>query len=155
MSLDFAIDGVSMRVPGCCEAFDLAPLLAGSAIRGKDRLAPGTAGVIANPRRKTVTKVNIELKLFGTNSFAGVAHADYEEGLARNFAHLQANVTEPIDTGDGTRTAALTWGSLAIPTVRAHVDDNLSPSTVRGGRIIEATLRLSFPDGLFDLTGLA
>lgn len=151
---DFTIDGTSVRVPGCCEAFDLAPLIGGSAKRGQDRLLPGTAGVIANPRRKTVTKVNLELKVFGDRDFAGVAHADYDEGLALNMAHLQANVADPPTIGD-TRTGVLTWGSLSIPSKPLVCDDDMSPETSKGGRMILATLRLSFPEGTFDLSGLA
>lgn len=144
------IDGVSLNVLGFCLAPDLTPLLAGSAQRGDDRRVPGTAGVIARPRRNDVTVVNLELLIFGANTAAGVAHPDVRTGIYRNLKFLQQNVTAPTGTGDGTRTATLTWQSEAPITKPVHVLGSIDAADART-TMVRGVLRLSFPQGLFDL----
>ncbi len=154
MALDYLdIDGVSLNKRLCCQVVDLSELLSGSDERGSDRLVPGTAGVIAYPRRETVTVVNLPIAIFGHYDFAGVAHPDTRTGLALNAAYLQANVTGSSGVGDGTRTATLHWQSLGTVSKPVHVYKKLDlaadgPSKMRG------ILRLSFPEGLFDLSSL-
>lgn len=150
MNETLEIDGVSLNVLGFCLAPDLTPLLAGSAQRGEDRLVPGSAGVIANPRRITVTVVNLELLIFGDNTEAGVAHPDARTGIYRNLKYLKDNVTDPTGTGDGTRTATLTWQGEAPVTKPVHVLGSLDTADART-TMVRGVLRLSFPEGLFDL----
>lgn len=151
MSKNLTIGGIPLRVTGCIQAVDLAPLIGGSAVRGRNTLIPGTAGVIAQPRRITETKVNIDLKVFGYKTFAGASHPNVEDGVGINFGYLVANVVTPPTPPTATRTAALTWGSLTIATKPVQVDADLSPRFVDGPNMITATLRLTFPEGLFVL----
>lgn len=153
MAETLAIGSVTLDVDGCCKVRDLAPLVSGSDVRGSDRLVPGSAGVIANPRRETVTVVNLQLMLFGAKDFAGVAHPDVRTGLLLNAAYLQENVSRPTGVGDGTRTATLTWQGLAAVVKPVHVLGDLSLAG-DGPNMMRGILRLSFPEGLFDLSSL-
>lgn len=150
MNETLEIDGVSLNVPGFCIVADLSPLLAGSAQRGEDRRVPGSAGVIANQRRIDITVVNLPLMIFGDNTEAGVAHPDIRTGIYRNLKYLQANVTNPTGTGDGTRTATLTWQSETPVTKPVHVLGSIDTADART-TMVRGVLRLSFPEGLFDL----
>ena len=150
MNETLEIDGVSLNVLGFCLVPDLSPLLAGSAQRGSDRPVPGSAGVIANRRRIDVTVVNLELMIFGANTVAGVAHPDVRTGIYRNLKYLQANVTNPTGTGDGTRTATLTWQGETPVTKPVHVLGSIDTSDART-TMVRGVLRLSFPQGLFTL----
>lgn len=148
------IDGVSLNVTGCCRVIDTAPLLDESDVRGSDRLLPGTAGVIARVRRETVTVVNLNLAIEGYRSFAGATHTDTRTGLVANIAYLRKYVTAVVATGDGTRTATLHLPSGSTLTRPCHV---LGRMTLAGDGPYKAlgVLRLSFPQGLFDLASLA
>lgn len=151
MADSFAIGGVSLRIADCWWLDDIGPLLSGSAQLGDDRVVPGAAGVIPYPRVETVTKINLKLTVMGYRDKAGSAHPDTRTGIALNAAQLQADMTQPPATADGTRSATLTVGSLATLTKPVHVLGEMDfggygPNGLRG------VLRLSFPEGLFDLT---
>ncbi len=150
MNETLTIGGVSLNVRGFCLVPDLTPLLSGSAQRGDDRRVPGTAGVIANRRRRDVTLVNLDLLIFGDNTVAGVPHPNIRTGIYRNLKHLQANVTNPLATGDGTRTATLTWQGETPVSKPVHVLGSIDTADA-GTTMVRGVLRLSFPVGLFDL----
>lgn len=150
MSEYLAIDGIALNVEGCCKVRDLGPILNGSEHRGSDRLVPGSAGVIANPRRIDVTVVNLPLMLFGRRSFTGTLHPDQRTGLALNVAYIQKNITKPITTGTGTRTATLHWEAQPTLSKPVHVLGGLDLAG-DGPPMLRGVLRLSFPEGVFNL----
>lgn len=143
------IDTVKLGVEGCCTIEDLGPVLGGSAHIGGDRLIPGGTPV-AKARQLTVTEVSLRLLIFGDNDFAGSAHSDAYTGLYENLQTLHSDVLT-IPSGDGTRTATLHWDSQTELEKPCHV---LPPLDLvwQGTSFFRAILRLSFPEGLFDLT---
>lgn len=145
------IDGLSLELDDCWHVEDYAPVLSGSDQRGEDRLVPGSAGVVANPRRNTVTRVNLRMLVFGWKDWNGAAHATHRAGIGKNSAKLQAAMTSPPTTAGGTRTATYHLDGLPAVSKPVHVLGDMTfvgygPYALRG------VLRLSFPEGLFDLS---
>lgn len=143
------IGSTKLGVEGCCTVEDLGPVIGGSSYIGGDRLIPGGTPV-AKARQRTVTEVSLRLMVFGDNDFDGVAHGDPYTGVYENIQTLHANVLA-IPAGDGTRTATLHWDSQTELTKPCHV---LPPMDLvwQGSSFFRGVLRLSFPEGLFDLT---
>jgi hypothetical protein len=150
------IDGTNLCLPFCCMLADLAPLKAGTLMRGEDRRLPRRAsatdtGVIVHPRRPDATPVKLRISVFGEYFFDGTAHPDTRTGLAINGAYLQHNVVKPPSLLDPRRTAVLHVQGLPELTKPVIVEGPLDltsdgPNVERGG------LRLLFPEGLFDLS---
>lgn len=143
------IGTVAFNVVGCALIPDLSPLLSDSDQLGDDVLL-GSGGVSAYSRIETITVVNLEVLIFGEKDFTGAAHPDVRTGLYRNLKHIHTNVTAPVPTGDGTRTATLTWQSETPVVKPVHVLGNMSTADDRT-TLIRGVLRLSFPEGLFTL----
>lgn len=138
------IDGVPLP-SDAWDVLSLLPLWHGPQVRGSDRLIPGAAGVKAYRRRATVTVRTLELVIYGHVDEDGNPNVDVRAGLEANVAYLRANVADPTNVGDGTRTAVLHLPSGATRTADVHVVGfdlgEFGPTSVR------ATLDLSIPSG--------
>lgn len=145
----FDIDGTSFTLLGFVLVPDLSPLLGHSAQRGGDRPIPGVPGVDPKARVLDVTVVNLGLIIQGEITSASVAHPDVRTGLYRNMKELQALSTPPA-TVAGTRTATLTWHGEAPISKPVHVLGDMQ-TAADGWHQLRAVLRLSFPEGLFEL----
>ena len=145
------IDGLSLEIPQCWHTEDIAPLLSDSDVRGaQDRLVPGDAGVIATPIRETVTVVHLSMLIYGWKNHLGVAHPSVRAGLGINRAKLKASVTTPLDAETITRTATLHVDGLDPVSKPVKV---LGLQTAGYGYYaLRGVLRLSFTEGLFDLS---
>lgn len=127
---------------------DLTSLYDEADVRGDDILIPHSAGVLAQPRRRTVTKKALPIVVFGDYDLDGVAHTDPREGLAINTAYLMTNVVAPPGTGDGTRDAVWHLWDGSTKAADVHVLGGLglkrkNPITVEG------VLVISIPAGRF------
>lgn len=138
------IDGVPLHTHAW-RIVDLAPLQQGAARRGADRKVPGAPGVRAYPRRANVTVHALEMFVFGHLDEDGAPHADPREGLEENVAYLRANVTDPTNVGDGTRTAVLHLPSGATRQAPVHVEG--FELAALGPVAFAAVLTLSIPEG--------
>jgi hypothetical protein len=140
------ISGVSLNTPAW-RVLDLTDLWLDGRQRGKDRLVPGAAGVVANMRRRTVTEVDLPMVIIGDCDQTGAAHTDSMDGLWRNVDYLNDNVCSPTGTGDGTRAAVLTLPSGTTLAESVHVLGLELGASSRTGKL--ATLTLSIPSGKF------
>lgn len=151
------IGGVSMNraawmaggnADGDGSLFDLLTLVEQ---RGDDRVLPGAAGVIAYPRRVTVTTHEIRLVVVGDVDETGAENADHTRGLYDNLAYLMSNVVAPVASSTGTRAA--TWdppGGATQLTADVHVTGIRKRSVSLGNQAIwQGNLLLSIPAGAF------
>jgi hypothetical protein len=114
--------------------------------RGADILLPGTAGVIANPRRLTVVKHILQLVFNGNYDSDGNLEADPHLQVRLNVAEVAA-VAAPVSSGDGTR--LVTW---TRPEGAVSADCHVGPLRIGervSSSVLRATLDLSVPDGTF------
>lgn len=139
------IDGVSLHRPAFV-VVDLTPLWLDGDQRGDDVLLPGAVGVIAEPRRVTVTKRTLPLLIDGEWMPDGTAAPDPWIGFQASIDYLRANLTEPTGVGDGTRTATLTMPNGDVRTGPVHVGP-LGLGKFLDGRG-RASLDLSLPQGM-------
>lgn len=139
-----SIAGIALATPAFC-ATDLSDLLRPADQRGGDRVIPH-GGVIAKPRRRTVSKRSLPMYIDGALDQNGVAISNYRTGVDTHIAYLIANLVEPITSGTGTRSATLVLatGSYTTP---VHVE--ALDIGDRDGRLVFATLHLSIPAGQF------
>lgn len=121
--------------------------------RGEDRVLPTATGVVAYPKRRTVTPYSLRLIVIGDVNSSGVANADDRVGLQTNLAAIKA-VIDTASTGTaGTVTATLTRFTGASLTGAVHVLKleqqryGLSESG-KEGSWYEGTLQLSIPAGI-------
>ena len=138
------IDTVIIGTPACvCQNLYV---LHSTAHRGVDRILPGSAGVVAYPRRLHAIVHQLELVFFGDLDSDGVATASPQEGLRDNIAEVAA-IAAPVTTGDGTR--SVTWTRADGST--ASADCHVGPLTVGGGSSAwaRAMLELQVPSGQF------
>ena len=140
-----AIDGVDLHTMAWCVP-DLSALWGTPDVRGSDRLLPGSAGVIAYPRRRTVTRYSLPLLVNGHWDEDGIEHGDPEAQLARNWAYLQDNLLDQPGTADGTRTAVWTLPDANVVVADVHVLGTAAP-TIVAGTVLRTTLELSVPGG--------
>jgi hypothetical protein len=140
------IDGISLDT-NAWRITDLRPLYGAADVRGQDRLLPGVAGVVPYRRRRTVSMRALELAIFGdydTDDEPTVG--DFAAQCDANIAYLRANVADPTNVGDGTRTAVLHRADLSFESGQVHVVDF---TFARGGPDWAVfTLGLSIPDGV-------
>lgn len=100
------IDGVPLQCAGWTHT-NLWEMWSGPATRGTDRIIPGAVGILSKPRRATARRVQLAVTIFGDRAWDGTPYVDPRVGLWTNVDHLRTNVTDPVTTGDGTRTAVL------------------------------------------------
>lgn len=150
-----SIDGVLLHTPAW-DLPDLGELWFPAAVRGSDRVISGLTGVLPYQRRATVTTRSLRMIITGVVDREGAYYTgsgdirvDHQRGLQANIAYLRANVVDPTNVGDGTRTASLT-----LPGAAEDDDPITAPVHVLGltpgaklGPIQRCTLDLSFPEG--------
>lgn len=114
--------------------------------RGEDRLIPGTAGVVANKRRRAPIVHTLNLLFDGRYTSDGIPVTDAHAGLRANISEVAAIAT-PSALTNGTRTVVWTQPSGATLSAACHV----GPLTIGEGRYAYAfaTLDLVVPDGQF------
>lgn len=144
---DLKISGVPMRCPAWA-VLDLTELWLEAEKRGRDRVVAGAGGVITNPRRRTITRVDLSLVMTGAVDRLGVEYANEWQGWKDNLAYLNANVIAPPALPATTRTALLTDpDGVTTTTAEIHVG-RLEP---RGhvGTASLYTLPIEIPLGVF------
>ncbi len=139
-----SIAGIALATPAF-KGTDLSDLLRPADQRGGDRVIPH-GGVIAKPRRRTVSKRSLPLVINGNVDQDGNAIGNYRTGVDTHIAYLLANIVEPITTGTGTRSASLVLVT-GTHTTPVHVE-GLDIGD-RDMAIVFATLQLSIPNGQF------
>lgn len=144
---DLTIDDVPMRCPAWA-ILDLTPLWMPAALRGANRIVPGAAGVIANPRRKTETRHDLVLVIAGGVDMNGDPYPERWDGLYTNLAYLKTNVFDP-PTGVGvvSRTAELTLPDTSTLTAEVQVDELQPVNKVNAIHVY--TIGLTIPMGEF------
>jgi hypothetical protein len=137
----------------------LVKLWADFDVRGQDRVLPGATGVIAYPRRMTVTRHDLRLIVVGDviGQTGAAETVDTRSALRANLEYLRLNVFLPVVSPvSGIRVATLTVPGAANRAADIHVDgvvtqsyalapaaDPCSPSIWVG------TLQISIPGGRF------
>lgn len=128
------------------ECYSLLPLWRGPDVRGSDRTVPGVSGVKRYRRRATVSRRVLLLTLYGDRDSDGNPVANVREGIEAIVAEVRAQVADPTNVGDGTRTAVLHFPSGATKTGPVHVISlDLGEN---GPTSVKATLDLSIPGGV-------
>jgi hypothetical protein len=139
-----SIAGIALATPAFCHT-DLSDLLRPADQRGADRVIPH-GGVIAMPRRRTVSKRSLPMYINGRLDSDGNAIADYRVGVDTHIEYLIDNLVEPVVSATGTRVATLV---LATGNKVANVHVEALDIGDRDGPIVFATLQLSIPTGQF------
>lgn len=125
-------------------------LATGGEQRGSDRLLPSSTGVIAYPRRLTVTTADLRLLIVGDVDETGALNADKKIGLVDNIDYIYDNVVTPTGTGDGTRAATLDLPGQVQRSANIHVIGMVQQQYLLGDNPIwVGTLRISIPGGRF------
>lgn len=143
---NLTISGISLTTPAWW-CGDLAPLADGPDMRGEDVLLPGVAGVVALPRRITVSKRSVHMFITGDYDRFGVAQSNPRIGLQVNCQYLIDNLLLPPG-GNGTRLAVLTMANGTTRSANVHVLSPLELSAA-GHRGRRGVLTLSIPGGYF------
>lgn len=125
-------------VPPLCTVLNLEELLSEADQRGSDRVIPGSAGVLPQVRRRTVTRHVLQLVIRGTSY----------TGTQTNLMTLRA-LAAPTGTGDGTRACTITMPDATTLTANVHVGPLTVGKSSRVGRNLLATLDISIPAGRF------
>jgi hypothetical protein len=115
--------------------------------RGSDRLVPGTAGVLAQQRRDTVTRRSLQMLIVGDVDRTGTPQADRFEGLQVNVEYLRSNVAAPTGATDGTRSAVLTMPDGTTRTEPVHVVGFEFGNFREDAAWLRAVLTISIPSG--------
>ena len=140
------IGGISLTTTWC-RAENLIDLWLPADQRGGDRLIPGTAGVLAQRRRDTVTRRGVRLTIAGDVTYTGATTGDAFERLQINIDYLRANIVAPTGSGDGTRSAVLTMPDGTSRTEDVHVTGFDLSSYAEDARWARGVLQLSIPSG--------
>jgi hypothetical protein len=151
---NLTLNGVPMKTRAwTCP--DLTPLWLPTAVRGSDRLIPGSPGVIPFRRRKTVTQYALDFRISGISDMngeivAGTGNGPEEfEQLEYNLDYLRQNVIDPriVPNADGTVPGVLTMPSGAIRTADVHVLG--FTVNARVSHVLQGVLDISIPTGGF------
>ena len=143
---DLTIGGVAMNGPAW-KVLNLYELWQPANVRGSDRIIPGSTGVVAYPRRATVTVRSLQMLISGTHDRTGASVADKYEGLQANVDYLLSNVVVPTGATDGTRSAVLTMPDGTTRTEPVHVLGLELGDLSLDGAWTKAVLELSIPTG--------
>lgn len=151
------IDSISMNRPAWAIIGDgngaggLLQLITTVEQRGANRLLPTASGVIAYPRRVTVTAFELRILVAGDVDLNGAPVADAQQGLAVNLAYLYTNVVAPVVSATGTRAATLTIPGLTARTANIHVTGLRQAEYHLGisDSIWEGRLAIEIPAGRF------
>ena len=146
------VNSVLLNGPAWC-AYDLTVLFDEADLRGSDRLIPSLAGVVANRRRRTVTRKDIPLAITGLYDRLGVRQADRAMSLIANIEYLKDNLGFASTSGGGTVTASWLRSDGTTRTASVHVlslrHALLAPNATRAIYVSNAVLSLSLPAGRF------
>lgn len=132
---------------------DLRDLWMPGSIRGTDTIIPGALGVLAHRRRLTVTRHTLPMAITGECDKDGIpapgigSPADLLKQLQDNIDYLRANVLDPTNLTDGTRSATLTMPDGDVRTANIHVEGLTVVSAVQ--HVLATTLNISIPTGVF------
>lgn len=143
------IGGVLLHVENAWNVKDCRDLWRPAAVRGQDIVVPHAVGTMAVRRRRTVTVLSLPFVIGGFADRFGVRAYGLEaltEQFEANMDYLRANVLDPTNAGDGTRSATLQMPSGANRTGDLHVL-GLTPATWWDFGMT-GTLDLSIPDGV-------
>jgi hypothetical protein len=143
---DLTIGGVALNGPAW-KVLNLLELWQPADQRGSDRLVPGTAGVLAQQRRDTVTRRSLQMLIVGDVDRTGTPQADRFEGLQANVEYLRANVAAPTGATDGTRSAVLTMPDGTTRTEPVHVVGFDFGNFREDAAWLRAVLTISIPSG--------
>ena len=143
---DLTINGVPMMCPAW-KVLNLLELWQPADQRGNDRLIPGSAGVLAQQRRDTVTRRSLQLLIVGDVNRNGTAQTDKFEGLQANVDDLRINVAAPTAIGDGTVSAVLTMPDGTTRTEPVHVVGFEFGNFRADAAWLRAVLTISIPSG--------
>jgi len=143
---DLTIGGVAMNGTAW-KVLNLLELWLPASQRGSDRLIPGSAGVLAQRRRDTVTQRSLQMLISGEVTYLGATSGDTFERLQINIDYLRANVVAPTGTGDGTRSAVLTMPDGTTRTEPVHVTGFELGEYRQDAGWAKAVLELSIPSG--------
>lgn len=144
-----SIDGVELVNCPAWTILSLAPLYDSPDTRGENVVIPGNHGSYPTPRRRAERVVNLDFVLLGTVDRSGTPYSDQNQGLTRNIRYLRDNVIDPIDTGDGCRTATMVDPDGRSWVGRVQVQPLRIGSTGKGYAL--CTFGLLLPEG--DLIG--
>lgn len=129
--------------------FDLHLLWHDGAKRGADIGVPGADGVLAQPRRRTVTTHSLRMIFVGDVDLVGnpAIGDDTWWQLEENFGYVRDQIVAPETTNPGTRLATLTMPSGELRTAQVHVIDLVPGESVfaDGAALMYAALELSIP----------
>ena len=143
---DLTINTVAMNGPAW-KVLNLLELWQPADQRGSDRLLPGTAGVLAQQRRETVTRRSLQMLIVGDVDRTGATQADRFEGLQANVDYLRINVASTIAIGDGTVSAVLTMPDGTTRTEPVHVVGFEFGNFREDAAWLRAVLTISIPSG--------
>lgn len=137
---------VNLSNPAYCLT-NIAPLLGSAAARGSDRKIPGTAGVRAYPRRRTVTEFSLDLVVDGSVDVDGAATGTRQK-VYDHLDYLNTQLVVLPAAANGTRLATLrepdtTTRTAYIHVVSIDVEEALSPYVLR------CSFNISIPAGRF------
>ena len=143
--------GTRDEIPLATPAWDIRNiqvLLDGPDVRGGDRLLPTTVGVKAYKRRATVSRRVLIMRIYGQYDRTGAANANPETGLIANIGVIRSKVSDPVTTGDGTRTGTLKIAGSSDRTATVHVISPLQLVSI-GNWMVDAVLTLDLLAGTF------
>ncbi len=123
-------------------------LLTAADLKGGDIDIPHVTGVLANPRRVTVTKKAFAMTIIGSVDRNNSVQSDQMAGLVANVEYLTSNLGIASASGDGTVTAI--WHRSDSTTKSAAVTVlGLHCSKLTDRPMLSAVLEVSLPLGVF------
>ena len=142
------IDGVPIQTPAW-QLLNFEKLLGGPAVRGSNRIIPGSPGVRPKRRRATEKTLSLEVFIDGAFDWEGDPHSDPETGLIANIQYLREHVTDPI-SGDSVRLATAYIKDEFVMTADIQVVSFDIGEHV-GTSAVNATIDIALLDGAFTI----
>lgn len=147
---ELTIDGVAMHTPAWT-VLDPAVLWQPALQRGDDLLVPGMPGVLALPRRVSVTSYTLRTVIRGTHDRNGTPYSNSSYGLWANIEFLRQHVVDPSPYNMATlREAELTIPGSAV-TMQGDVHVDSLELGDRVGPFFRASLTLTIPAGRLEV----
>lgn len=138
------IDEIDMHRQAFC-VMDVTPLWWGAEQRGSDIQIPTMSGVLPMPRRRAVTVRSVPMIIDGGWTINDTRQSNYSQGMFDTIRWIDANITAPATSDDGTRLIYLTTpdGENAY-WAYGHVK---LLTGARTARYVRAVLEISIPYG--------
>lgn len=143
------VNGTALSTPAYWITNLTAAMLSDSEVRGEDRLLPGTTGVRARKRRRTVTVKQFEMVIKGDVDNNGATNANPHTGLVTNTEFLKSNLGLAASSTDGTVTAIWHRPDTTTKTAAVHVVRFEVGELNKRATSLTAVLELSIPAGVF------